>query len=229
MTAGAARELPDLCDPQLSDSDIEELLRGANITPGLYTLTRKSEDLLSLMAQYFRGINTDRMEEFRAIAEAIMIARHEIRDLRPVDMSQKQLPAAGAEMDAIILDTETATNTIMSAAERILELETTDTAAKGAIDDAVMRIFEACSFQDITGQRVSKIVRVLDQIEDRMTRLVTSLGMRDDSSDEISAEEQRRRDLILNGPAIGGPETDQAEIDSMFGPNSQDEIDALMN
>ena len=245
MTATAARELPEFHQPDSADAD--GLMSHTRHEPALYKLTRTSDDLVTLMSQYFSSVNTDRLGEFKAITQAIATARSEIHDLRPVHMSQNDLPAAGAEMDAIILDTETATFTLMGAAERILELQTTDTVAKNAIDDEVMRIFEACSFQDITGQRVSKVIRLLDQIEQRMTRLVTSLGMSHDHAPApLSAEEQRRRDLILHGPAIGGPETAQANIDEMFAtptpanatpastapdntPNDQDAIDALFD
>ncbi|MBW8881923.1 MAG: protein phosphatase CheZ [Asticcacaulis sp.] len=199
-----------------ASEDDEALFRSLGLTPGLFNLTQKSEDLVALMAKGFARMDAGRIDDFKAISDAIAQARREIRDLRPIDVSQKDLPAAGAELDAITLDTETATHVIMSAAERILDLGSDDAAAKAAIDDQVMHIFEACSFQDITGQRVSKIVRLLTQIETRMIRLVTSLGIQEDGPVVLSPEEQRRRDLILNGPAIGGPETAQAEIDSMF-------------
>lgn len=220
--AYAARIQPDSADPD------DAFLRNVGLSPDLYHLAQQSEALVDLMAHYFDHIETGRATDFSAIAESILHARGEIRELRPMNVSQSQLPSAGAEMDAIMLDTESATNVIMSAAERILELETDDKAAKDAIDDAVMRIFEACSFQDITGQRISKILRLIGQIEHRMGRLATSLGG-DQEFEPISAEEQRRRDLILNGPAIGGPETAQADIDSMFSAdNTEDSIDAML-
>jgi hypothetical protein len=89
-------------------------------------------------------------------------------------------------------------------------------AYKAAVDDEVMKIFEACSFQDITGQRVSKVVNVLKQIEERVGKLANTLGVEDSAPQEMSAEEKRRHDLLLNGPAIGGPETKQDAIDAMF-------------
>ncbi len=64
-----------------------------------------------------------------------------------------------------------------------------------------------------------------------MGRLATSLDVDQESAEPISAEEQRRRDLILNGPAIGGPETAQADIDSMFSADSTvspESIDATL-
>ena len=95
---------------------------------------------------------------------------------------------------------------------------------------AVLVIIEACSFQDLTGQRVSKVVNTLKQIEDRISRFAEVMGV-DEDEVEVTPEEQRRRDLLLNGPAIGGPETAQDDIDAMFaeGPAGQDDIDALFS
>lgn len=230
MTATSARSLPH--------SPADDILSRADMEPRLYELTEQSDALVGLMHAFFQRMDKGRADEFKDIHAAITQAKNEIRDIRPVDISQKRLPAAGAELEAINLDTEGATNTLMTAAERILELQTDDTAAKDAIDDQVMRIFEACSFQDITGQRVSKIVKVLGQIEERISKLVTSLGVTDDAPSELTAEEKRQRDLILHGPAIGGPETAQNDIDSLFDEtpaaaetfdagNDQDDIDSL--
>ncbi len=88
---------------------------------------------------------------------------------------------------------------------------------KDRVDDEIMKIFEACSFQDLTGQRVSKIVKVLSQIEERISHLAASIGMEDAApARELTDAEKRARDLLLNGPAIGGPETRQSEIDDLF-------------
>lgn len=208
MTATTARSLPE--------GAADDILKRADLEPHLYELTEQSDALVGLMHAFFQRMDKGRVDEFKDIHAAITQAKNEIRDIRPVDISQKSLPAAGAELDAINLDTEAATNTLMTAAERILELQTDDRAAKDAIDDQVMKIFEACSFQDITGQRVSKVVNVLKQIEERVAKLADTLGIDDSAPTEMSAEEKRRHDLLLNGPAIGGPETKQDAIDAMF-------------
>ena len=45
-----------------------------------------------------------------------------------------------------------------------------------SINDACMRIFEACSFQDITGQRITKVVSTLTYIEERLHGLQDAWG-----------------------------------------------------
>jgi len=179
-------------------------------------LTQQSEALVGLMNAFFERLDTRRSEDFRDIAAEIAKARQEIRDIRPHDLAEHGLPSAGAELAAITGDTEIAT-TIMTAAEAIIGMDTRAPNLKAAVDDQVMVIFEACAFQDITGQRVSKIVKVLSRIEERISHLADSLGIEDaEARGEMTAEEKRRHDLLLNGPAIAGPETKQDEIDALF-------------
>jgi len=180
-------------------------------------LTQQSEALVGLMNAFLERLDTRRSEDFRDIAAEIAKARQEIRDIRPHDLAEHGLPSAGAELAAITGDTEIATNTIMTAAEAIIGMDTRAPNLKAAVDDQVMVIFEACAFQDITGQRVSKIVKVLSRIEERISHLADSLGIEDaEARGEMTAEEKRRHDLLLNGPAIAGPETKQDEIDALF-------------
>lgn len=154
--------------------------------------------------------------ELREIAEFITKARNEISALRPNNLRREGFPSAGAELDAIVRDTETATESIMGAAEAMLACEERDLEAyKLFVTDRAMAIFEACSFQDITGQRVTKVLNLLREIEARIGSLASSLGV-DDAAEEETEDLRRRRAQILNGPAPNGPETSQESIDAMF-------------
>ena len=75
--------------------------------------------------------------------------------------------------------------TIMEAAEEIMGADPSDSDAYTATtQDAVMRIFEACSFQDITGQRISKVVETLSHIEKRVMELRNLLGVTEEDIEE---------------------------------------------
>ena len=208
----------------------------------LMALVQTSDELVELLHGFFTRLDTRRSQDFETIAGYIEQAKAEIRDLRPQAASQSGFSTAGAELQAITRDTEGATNAIMTAAEAMMDMSPGDAGLKDRIDDEVMKIFEACSFQDITGQRVSKIIKVLTQIEDLISHLAEAVGLEEGAAAapvDLSAAEKRARDLLLNGPAIGGPETRQDAIDDMFAaaddmtpaasnePNSQDDIDAL--
>ena len=185
--------------------------------------------LTDAMGHFFSALDETIKDEFVDIAGFIKKARNEIGDLRPKDIKTNRIPSAGEELEAIVADTEIATDKIMQTAEDVLAMDPDSTEDFGMqIQDKMLVIIEACSFQDLTGQRVSKVVNTLKQIEDRISRFAEVMGV-DEDEVEVTPEEQRRRDLLLNGPAIGGPETAQDDIDAMFaeGPAGQDDIDAL--
>lgn len=188
----------------------------SELEPSLITLMQQSEALVALMREFFHKLDKRRVDEFKIIAGYIEKAKEDIREMRPHDIAEQRIPTAGAELEAITRDTEVATNTIMGAAETIMSLDDSDPKSyKAQVDDEVMKIFEACSFQDITGQRVSKVINVLKQIEERVSKLAETLGV-DDKQAQMTEEDLRREKLLLHGPAIGGPTVKQNAIDDMF-------------
>ncbi|MFT6558094.1 protein phosphatase CheZ [Sneathiella sp.] len=154
------------------------------------------------------------------LVDFIVSARSEISQIRPNDLKSDKLPRAGKELDAIVLATESATDTIMSAAERIMSAGVVEA---NVVNDACMEIFEACSFQDITGQRISKVVSTLEYIEQYLDRLTTAWGHRKDAPPETPpSEEQDDEAGLLNGPALAGEGIDQQYVDDMFGDTASD-------
>jgi chemotaxis protein CheZ len=198
--------------------------------PRLVEVLNLSEELADAMQHFFSAIDRSVQTEFRYIATYIARTRQEISALRPNEIRDSRLPSAGAELEAIVRNTENATHTIMSAAEQIMAADPNDAAYPDLVNDRVMEIFQACSFQDITGQRVQKIVDTLRHIESRVARFAHVMGVQDEACEETEAE-KRRRELLLNGPSLNGPEVCQDAIDALFadaaGPASQDSIDKL--
>lgn len=175
-----------------------------------------SHQMADAMTSFFGSLDRSIIGEFKYLAEFIQKARDEISGLQANDIKNTRLPGASVELDAVVRDTERATESIMSEAEGLMGIQPTDLAAyKAQVDAAMMRIFEACSFQDLTGQRVTKVISTLRHIEDRVTKFASALGVTDAATEE-TAEEKRARELILNGPAKNGPATSQDDIDAMF-------------
>lgn len=189
-----------------------------------------SHQMADAMKAFFGSLDRSIIGEFRYIAEFIQKARDEIAGLQPNDIRDSRIPGASLELDAVVRDTEHATNAIMTEAERLMAVEPVSLAAyKADVDGGLMRIIEACSFQDLTGQRVNKVINALRHIEERVSRFADALGVTDAAQPE-SAKDVRARDLLLNGPAIGGPETSQSDVDAMFEtPVSQDDIDEMFS
>jgi chemotaxis protein CheZ len=200
--------------------------------PRLMEVLDLSQQLVDAMQAFFGALDKSAHSEFRYIATYIARTRQEISVLRPNDIREERIPAAGAELEAIVKHTEDATHTIMEAAETIMVADPSDPVAyKALVDEKMMEIFQACSFQDITGQRVQKVVETLKHIESRVARFAHVMGVQDAQMDDEDPRDARKKKLLLNGPALNGPEVKQDEIDAMFAtpaePASQDEIDRL--
>ena len=175
-----------------------------------------SHQMADAMTAFFGSLDKSIIGEFKYLADFIQKARDEISGLQANDIKDIRLPGASVELDAVVRDTERATESIMTEAEALMMAEPVDIAIyKADVQAAMLRIFEACSFQDLTGQRVTKVISTLRHIEERVTKFAGALGATDTVPQE-SAEEIRARELLLNGPAMNGPTTSQDDIDAMF-------------
>jgi len=183
-----------------------------------------TEVLIGTMSVFFKSIDTSIYRECRSLSDYISNARKEIASLQPGDLESARIPRAGLELDAIVQQTEEATNTIMEAAEEIMALDPDDKDNYVATSqDAVMRIFEACSFQDITGQRISKVVETLAHIETRVMELRDLLGVTEQDIEEAkeAAGPISEDRSLLSGPALEGEGINQSEVDALMGTQAK--------
>jgi chemotaxis protein CheZ len=207
---------------------------------GLADVVALAEITAESLTAFFETMDSAIYRELREIATYIASTKAEIGALQVNDIKSRRIPAAGQELDAIVRATETATNTIMEAAEAVMCADIDDPVAyKIMVDEKMMAIFEACSFQDITGQRVKKVIETLEAIETRVTRFADAVRATDAQGflDTREAERAERAErLMLNGPALAGDGIDQNDVDSLLGPppktktekpSAQDDIDAL--
>jgi chemotaxis protein CheZ len=158
--------------------------------------------------------------ELEGLSRFIRHAKAEIAALRPDEIQDKHLPTAADELDAIVGSTEQATHVILDSVEKI-EKASADLKGepKDAIGNAITNIYEACNFQDITGQRINKVVRTLKQIEDKVAGLVKAFGDEIERAASIAqapAGEDTDK-ALLNGPQLPGNANSQADIDALFG------------
>ncbi|WP_299484327.1 protein phosphatase CheZ [uncultured Roseibium sp.] len=166
--------------------------------------------------------------ELDAIYEAIAQTKKEIATLHNTTGSKgEEMTRVTNELDAVVDGTEGATETILASAEFIDETANTLSARVGReeaelandIQERVVHIFEACNFQDLTGQRITKVVSTLRFVEDRIMQMMDIWGGIETFKDiELDEREAKEGDAaLLNGPALES-DTDVA---------TQDDIDAL--
>jgi chemotaxis protein CheZ len=172
------------------------------------------------LQSFFQAMDTRVYGELRDIAGYIETMREKIGMLQVHDLKNSRIPSAGQELSAITKSTEQATNTIMECAEAVMAADASDPAAyKAMVEEKMMIIFEACSFQDITGQRIAKVVETLEHIESRVARFAEV--MRDKDLEGFLTEHERQRKerkdkLLLNGPQLDGQGVAQSDVDQMF-------------
>jgi len=131
-----------------------------------------AELLTSSLQPLLRRIDVTLQQELRGILLKIETLRREISKVHADDISSNRIPEMGKELSEVVRATEEATNSIMSAAEKVLASEDRPEAEfKALVTDEMMKIFEACSFQDITGQRVTKVVETVEVIEERINMI----------------------------------------------------------
>ncbi len=199
----------------------------------LKALIRPAEEVTKQMIDAYRAEMQEAMKlkaELDQIWQAIDQTKHEIATLHVTGFKGKQMTRVTHELDAIVSGTEQATEGILSAAEGIdhiasqLAAKLKSTQDKAAVDDIqqkIVTIFEHCNFQDLTGQRITKVVNTLKFIEDRIVKMMEIWGGLESFKDievEVIAEVSGDA-ALLNGPKLAED----------AGHASQDDIDALFN
>lgn len=141
------------------------------------------ERLEGMMVQNREAQEKDRLRmDLLEMSRAISRTRHEISTLRPQGAQPNELGVASEALDAIVRTTERATSDILEAAEQIQEAAWTlrEEGASEAMCDELDRratdIYTACSFQDLTAQRTTRIVDTLRFLEGRINAMIEIWG-----------------------------------------------------
>ena len=166
---------------------------------------------------------TGLLAEIEDLGRVISTARAEIAALQVDDITASHIPSATDELDAIVAHTAGATDSILEVCE------TLDRVAGGllgepaaALQDATTKIYEACSFQDISGQRISKIVATLKTIDAKVAHIVSAFGGAEDGAPPPRAAPLTLDRAAPHGhPPLHGPQLpanamDQTGIDKLL-------------
>jgi len=168
--------------------------------------------------------------EMRTIYLAIDDTKRQILTIKESGAEGQEIARAAEELSEIVKGTEDATNNILQSAETIETnsanliaaiVDESQQALACEIQESVLGIFEACNFQDLTGQRITKVVKTFCFIEARIMKMMEiwggSEGFMDITAEELEARKGEKG--LLNGPSLAD-DNDVA---------SQDDIDALFD
>jgi len=157
------------------------------------------------------------MHELGALRAGLAVAAPTPRERAHLDgprLQAEQFTRMARELAAVLKDSEQATQKILAAAEDIdqaannLSAALKDEIEQGLaqdIRDRVIAVFEACNFQDLTSQRVAKVMATLDRTEKEIRRVLAALQEADAAPP-------------VHGPRLDGDRghVSQGEIDVMF-------------
>ena len=168
--------------------------------------------------------------ELDLIHDAISRTKREIAVLHGTSFNGEEMAKVNGELGAVVGGTEHATQRILEAAESIDQAASALSKVNSPeqqrvlseeIQERVISIFEACNFQDLTGQRITKVMATMRFIEQHINAMMDIWGgvdaIRAHAPVIVDAREGDAR--LLNGPKLDGDP----------GHASQDDIDALFN
>jgi chemotaxis protein CheZ len=159
---------------------------------------------------------TSLLAEVEELGRTIATAKAEIAALEVDVITVSHIPFATDELDAIIAHTAAATDAILENCETLDRVAAGLTGPDAAqLQEVTTRIYEACGFQDITGQRITKVVGALKAIEAKVEHIVTTFGP---GGGEARPGLPQAVDTasLLNGPQLPAAAMDQSDIDKLL-------------
>jgi len=179
-------------------------------------ITEVVRAVLTTISDELTAKETNLLREVEELGKMIAIAKTEIAALRVDDITDHDIPFATDELDAIVEHTAQATHAILESCEMLDEVSAAvsgDAASK--LQDAVTKIYEACSFQDITGQRITKVVTTLKTIEGKVAQIIGTFGPAEPAT-RTSVDRVASDADLLNGPQLPAHAMDQSDIDKLL-------------
>src|SRR5438094_4831989 len=214
---------------------IRAQMAGFGHTPAASTgqseITRETAEAHALLETYRAQIEqcAKLKVELDLIHDAINRTKREIATLHGKSFDGQEMAKVNGELGAVVGGTEHATQQILEATEAIdqaataLSKNTSPDQQKllsEEIQERVISIFEACNFQDLTGQRISKVMTTMKFIESHINVMMDIWGgvdaLRAHAAPIVDTREGDAK--LLNGPKLDGDDghASQNDIDALF-------------
>jgi chemotaxis protein CheZ len=153
------------------------------------------------------------------VADYVARLKREISTLKAGEVSSKRIPETVTDLKSVHAATKGAADAIMAAAEAIIALNPSDPSYPDLVMARVTEIMEACSFEDLTGQRLDRAMGTLHEVEERLERFAKAVKIADAAERfdrKAIAREARRQVLLVEGPQDRGVAIEQSAIDKLF-------------
>ncbi|MDP6388710.1 MAG: protein phosphatase CheZ [Alphaproteobacteria bacterium] len=168
--------------------------------------------------------------EIAQMVRSIGRTKQELASIKHPMSDDDRIGSATNQLDAIVEATESATNEILQVSENVGKI--IDEIGKRYPDDHelismsedaaadIIRILEACSFQDITGQRVTKVVETIRFIQEKILGMIEIFGTEAFADlpvePAMADDEETDERALLNGPQLENEGLSQDDIDALF-------------
>ncbi len=187
------------------------------------------ERLEHSIAQRAMTLESDRMHlDLVEMMNAITRTKAEIASLKPGGEHAGRIDEASNELDAIVETTAKATSDILAAAERIQEIAWTmreqgiEASICDLLDSNTSEVYTACSFQDLTGQRIRKVIQVFRFLEARIDAMIKIWRL--DDLELVPADDTVVDASLVNGPAQPGLGLQQPAIDELLAVQRTEDV-----
>lgn len=169
-------------------------------------------------------IATDQLRfDLMDMAATIAQTKLDIAAIAPRPGQDGHISMVANELDSIVTATEMATYEILQGAEGVQEVAWSmrqsgiDAYLSKELEARATEIFSACEFQDLTGQRIVKVVQVLNYIEERLNSMIGIWG-----DETLIAQAAMSPELsITDSPLQPGVAISQYDVDELMWANSK--------
>jgi|GEM_PF-564744 len=161
------------------------------------------------------------------MANAIDQTKVEIAAIKPVGKGMGQINAATSELNSVVDTTEKATSDIIAFTERVQEIAWTlrekgiDPAICDLLDAHATETYTACSFQDLTGQRIRKIINILNFLEARIDAMIRIWRLNEIAPSTVPEE---KVNLLVGERAKPEEDLGQTAVDDILDSNRSNQI-----
>jgi chemotaxis regulatin CheY-phosphate phosphatase CheZ len=187
------------------------------------------ERIERLIAQRAEGPEPERVRvDLVEMMDAITRTKAEIASIRPARDSANHFDQASSELDAIVGTTEKATSDILASAERVQEIAWTlreqgvDASVCDLLDANAAEVYSACSFQDLTGQRIRKVIEVLRFLEARIDAMIKIWRL--DDLEFVPVDDARLVSAPAPHTAAAGNGLHQRAVDEIIGAERRQDV-----
>ncbi|MGL4976081.1 MAG: protein phosphatase CheZ [Bosea sp. (in: a-proteobacteria)] len=183
-----------------------------------YSSALRSVEAVESDVPQIGGIDLTRLSrEIDVIAGYVRNLRASINAIHAPEIARERLPEMRGDLAAVVEATNDAANRILETAEELM-FAPDGPNYRAKVEEKMIGLMEACSFQDLTGQRISRVAGTLCALEERIQKFSEAVKAHNAlvaSDDPDARRRQRMAERLVHGP--GGIEAlQQNEIDRLL-------------